>query len=354
MAEDTTRPYSAVRHSSAWRDRSGEGRVEVTGTDRVAWLQGLLTNDVAALRPGHGCYAAYLTPQGRMLSDVRVLAFDAACWLDLPAAAAGRVLKRLDMFIITEDVVLRDLTGEVARLSLHGPESPRAIGQRLGSCDTHLPAVLAALPEHHHVTVDGPAGRVVVAGNRQLGVPGFDVYVPASARAEAVDRLAAAGLPAIDEGTWTACRIEAGRPEYGVDMDEETIPLEAGLESRAISFTKGCYVGQEVIVRVRDRGQGRVARRLVGLTGPATARAHDAFHAGDTIVDDEREVGRVTSASFSPALRCRIALGYVHRDSASPGRELGVRTAEGLVAVTVTSLPFLQDEPGAASPRVTQ
>jgi folate-binding protein YgfZ len=342
-----------VRHASAWRDRSREGHVEVTGTDRVAWLQGLLTNDVAALRPGDGCYAAYLTPQGRMLSDVRVLAFDAACRLDLPAAAFERVLRRLEMFIITEDVVLRDLSGEVARLAVHGPASPETLGQLLGSRNTDLAAALAALPEHHHVAVNGPAGRIVVAGTRELGVPGFDVYVPASERVDLSRRMTAAGLPEIDADTWTACRIEAGRPEYGADMDEETIPLEAGIESRAISFTKGCYVGQEVIVRVRDRGQGRVARRLVGLAASEDAGTRDALRAGDTLVDDEREVGRITSGAFSPALRCPVALGYVHRDSAAPGRRLRVRTADGDAGVTVTPLPFLPYDPGVVSPRVT-
>ena len=176
--------------------------------------------------------------------------------------------------------------------------------------------------------------------------------MPASRRADLNRRIAAVALPEIDEDTWTTCRVEAGRPEYGIDMDEETIPLEAGLESRAISFTKGCYVGQEVIVRVRDRGQGRVARRLVGLAGPAGAAAEGALRAGGAILDGEREVGRVTSAADSPALRCAVALGYVHRDSAAAGRELRVRTSDAVVAVSVKSLPFLQDDSGVASPRV--
>ncbi len=346
MAEDTTRPYDAVRRAAAWRDRSGEGRVEVSGGDLVSWLQGLLTNDVAALRPGQGCYAAYLTPQGRMVSDVRVLRFGGTCWLDLPAVAHDRVLNRLEMFVITEDVTLRDLAGEVARVAVHGPSAPEAIGRALAPAGAiALAADLAALAEHHHLAADTDLGRVIVAAGRDLAVPGFDLYVATERKAGLVQRLVDSGLPEIDAGTWRTYRVEAGRPEYGVDMDEDTIPLEAGIEGRAISFTKGCYVGQEVIVRVRDRGHGRVARRLVGLTGPQAAIGEEAVvAAGDVLLDGEREVGRVTSAAVSPLVGRTIALGYVHRDSTSEGRAVQARAASGMVALTVTALPFRRDD----------
>jgi folate-binding protein YgfZ len=347
MAEDITRPYPAVRHAVAWCDRSAEGLVEVSGTDRISWLQGLLSNDVAALKPGEGCYASYLSPQGRMLSDVRVLALDEACWLDLPAVAHERVLTRLGMFVITEDVVLRDLSGDVGRVCLHGPAAANSVGPLLGVRDTGLAGALAALPEWHHLAVESPGGRSLIVANRDLGVPGFDVYGQKETCADFARRAISTGVAEIDPETRTVCRIEAGRPEYGVDMDEETIPLEAGIEGRAISFTKGCYVGQEVIIRVRDRGQGRVARRLMGLRGPASDVPVE-IGAGDLLFDGEREVGRLTSAGYSPALGCPVALGYVHRDSAVAGRIVRVGTGARAIEVSVTALPLLEHESPSA------
>ena len=334
-AEDTTRPdYDAARRGAAWIDRRQEGRIEVGGTDRVTWLQGLLTNDVSHLVAGQGCYAAYLTPQGRMITDVRVLARESTFWLDLPGPVTPAVLARLDMFVISEDVTLRDLSSEVSRLGVYGPSAARVVAEALVAPGAHrevCAANLEALEEHGHAAQRWQGREVLVAANSDLGVTGFDVYAPPAAHADVVRALSSAGAVTLAADTWDLCRIEAGRPLFGVDMDQETIPLEAGLEDRAISFTKGCYVGQEVIVRVRDRGHGRVAKRLMPLRGPAGA--HAAFCAGDALLAGDKDVGRVTSAAFSPARGATIGLGFVHRDHANTGARLLVRRGENAIEV---------------------
>ena len=165
------------------------------------------------------------------------------------------------------------------------------------------------------------------------GEPGFDVFVDRASGDRLKAALVSGGALDVDAATADAIRIEAGVPVFHRDMDEDTIPLEAGIESRAISLTKGCYVGQEVIIRVLHRGHGRVARKLVGLVMEGTA----VPAAGTGVRADERDAGKVTSAALSPALGRPIALAYVQRDFVSPGTRL---TVDGAPA-TVTALPFV-------------
>jgi folate-binding protein YgfZ len=176
--------------------------------------------------------------------------------------------------------------------------------------------------------------ETVLIGSDEPGVPGYDILVNAADAESVIAALLGAGAVRVSEADAETVRIESGRPRFGTDMDTDTIPLEAGIEDRALSRSKGCYVGQEVIVRVQDRGQGRVAKRLVGLTFDAGAPvpAADA-----RIMSGEREIGRVTSATWSPALSRPIALGYAHRDFVEPHTPVAVDGAAGLVA----ALPFV-------------
>lgn len=339
--------------------------MRVTGADRVAWLQGLLTNDIAALAPGAGCYAAYLTPQGRMISDVRVLNRGDFLLLDLPAGQKDAVLQRLDLFIITEDVTLEDVTASLARIGLHG----RGLWQTLCACVELPPGApishSSPLPEHASIAATFRGADIIVAGSLDTGLPGVDLYVPADAASALRDALLAAGAELVDDEAWEARRVEAGRPRFGVDMTEDTIPLEAAIEDRAISFTKGCYVGQEIIIRVMHRGGGRVARKLVGLApaGAATTGAIAASDAstsastatsaststptstapsvGTPIFSGDRQIGQLTSVVLSPALGHWIALGYVHRDFVSPGTPVRIGPDGSRVEARVSELPFV-------------
>jgi folate-binding protein YgfZ len=264
--------YRALRTEGGVVKRTDRAVLAVTGADRAAWLQGLVTNDVLSLAPGEARYAAYLTPQGRMISDLTVTARPDRLLLDVPASLAASLRDRLDGLIFAEDAQVTDEGRALEVWSAIAPGEPAG-------------GALADL--------------IVDAG----ASPGL-------------------GYPEISFETFEVVRIERGIPRFLADMDTETIPLEAGIEDRAISFTKGCYVGQEVIVRVTHRGGGRVAKKLVSWHADASAAVVPL--AGARIFADSKDVGRVTSAAFSPSRGAVVGLGYVHRDFVAAGTKLTV------------------------------
>jgi folate-binding protein YgfZ len=324
-------------------DRSSRGTVEVTGVDRTSFLHGLLTNDIKSLVPGRGCYAAWLTPQGRMITDMRVLVLEERILLDVRAVDVSRIAGRLEQLVFSEDVQIHDLTNELSQTRVVGPGAPQAVTEALASLTTRPLPVTADELEHwtdyQSARFLSAEGQVLVVRDDELGVIACDIYTSGRGDDVAAKRvwesLQQQGIATLDHETTETLRIEAGRPLFGIDMDEETIPLEAGIEDRAISFSKGCYVGQEVIVRVTSRGHGRVARKLVGLAlDGRRVPAH-----GDALLAKEREIGRITSATYSPRLGAPIALGYVHRDFVEPGTSVVVGR-DGFATAIVTPLPF--------------
>jgi len=329
----TTTPagYDAVRRHAGAFSRADLGRLVVSGRDRASYLQGLLTNDVQALGSGRGCYAAYLTAQGRMITDLHAYELGDVMLLTLPLELKDSVLAKLDQFIFSEDVQLGDVTSTFASRSVIGPEAATIVARVLQGPDA---AALAALPEHGNLRAHFKDQPVIVLAVTDTGEPGFDLLVDASEASALAAAMRSAGAVDVESDLLDVFRVEAGVPKFHRDMDEDTIPLEAGIEARAISQTKGCYVGQEVIIRVLHRGHGRVARRLVGLV----LDGDRVPPAGTAAVADGREVGHVTSAVFSPALARPVALGYLHRDFTEPGT--GV-TIDGSSAV-VSALPFVR------------
>jgi folate-binding protein YgfZ len=329
--------YRALRHGAGLIDTSAaHGRLLLEGADRRSYLQGLLTNDIAVLAPGTGCYAAYLTAQGRMIADMRVFELGDALLVDLEAAVTPSVRDKWTMFIFSEDVRVEDRSLTTAELGIYGPNAARVLSEALAA-EQVTPALSAEGLESMPVLACSSAtlqsGAAVVLRSDDAGVMGFDVVIPAGAKEGFFSRLLAAGGVLVDAEAVDVCRVESGRPRFGVDMTEDTIPLEAGIEDRAISLTKGCYVGQEIIIRVLHRGHGRVARRLVGLTLDPSAGVPAR---GAVIRSADRDVGAITSAVGSPALGRSIALGYVHRDFTAPGTALTVAGA----AATVAAVPF--------------
>jgi folate-binding protein YgfZ len=322
--------YQAARAHAAFVVRANRGRIIVSGGDRRAYLHGLLTNDIEALGAGRGCYAAYLTAQGRMIADLWVYELGDVVLLSMIGDVKATMLAKLDQFIFSEDVQLGDVTETFAQVAVVGPEAAQVVASIAGAASADA---LMQLPLHGSQRVERDAAALIVTRIDDLGVRGFDLYVERSH----VDRLSAAlresQVPELADSDVDALRIEGGVPMFHQDMDEDTIPLEAGIESRAISMTKGCYVGQEVIIRVLHRGHGRVARKLVGLRldGSAVPPRGAAIRAGD------RDAGAVTSAVFSPALQQPIALGYVHRDFVEPGTAVTIDGVTGAVA----ALPFV-------------
>jgi folate-binding protein YgfZ len=264
-----------------------------------------------------------------MIADLWVYELGDVILLTLSRDVKDIVLAKLDQFIFTEDVQLGDVTDTFAHVAIVGPEAATMLAPQLG-VDRDA---IACLREHGNLRAEFEGQPAVVMQVSDTGEPGFDVLVDQGSAGTVRQRLLEAGAVDLDDVAREALRIEAGVPRFHTDMDEETIPLEAGIESRAISLTKGCYVGQEVIIRVLHRGHGRVARKLVGLTFEGDGR----FPRGEVIETDGKRIGEVTSSSWSPALQRAIGLGYVHRDFVAPGTRV---TVKGTPA-QVTALPFV-------------
>jgi folate-binding protein YgfZ len=347
MTPDPYAGYDAARESAAVGERGMRGWIDVSGADAVSFLHGILTNDIATLEEGRWRYAAYLTPQGRMLSDMRVLRRGLDVALETEPQVSEMLARRFEASIFTERVGIALMSAEPTETApLHDKQEA---GTALGSlivCGPTLHEVLQTalapadrvqrLDPGAFVELDRCGERLVLIGHQDLGVPAVDVIAPGHALESLMESLAAAGASRLTTVALEALRIEAGVPRFGVDMTAETIPLEAGIEARAISSTKGCYVGQEVIVRILHRGHGRVARRLVGLI----VQSPEPPAPGSRLSADGREVGHITSTAFSPRFDSAIALGYVHRDFAEPGTVLWVAATD--TPVRVGQVPLMK------------
>jgi tRNA-modifying protein YgfZ len=332
MSLDRIKDYETIRAGAALGSVDRRVQLAVAGPDRASFLQGLLTNDIQALQPGNGCYSVWLTPQGRMIADMHVLQSESMILLDVPADLAGSLVQRLDQFLFTENVQLQSLGDSLTSVWVHGPQSSTVLARVLNGA-----ADLEAWPEYRHARLsphDDPEVAVVLARIDQLGVPGFALYVDAQQRAALEEALVAGGAARASSEAIEAARMESAYPVFGIDMTDDTIPLEAGIENRAISLTKGCYVGQEVIIRVLHRGGGRVARRLVTLRIEGSVPSR-----GSKLYAGEREIGAITSAAESPRLG-PIGLAYVHRDFVTPGTQVLVDINGDRVPARVTERPL--------------
>jgi folate-binding protein YgfZ len=329
--------YTAIREGAALVIPADRGRIGVSGRDRAAFLHGLLTNDIQALTAGTGCYAAWLTAQGRMTTDMHVLEAGDMILLDVPAATRESVLQRLDQFLFSEDVRLGDLTGTLAAVALHGPRAAATLERTIGL------AGLAGWPQYRNARADVAGESAVIARIDQFGVPGFVIYVSTDRKDDLAATLDRNGARRVTNEALEVARVETGYPLFGVDMNDDIIPLEAGIEDRAISLTKGCYVGQEVIIRVLHRGHGRIVRRLVGLRSSlgssSTSTSTSPMRAGGRVHAGGRDVGFVTSVAHSPRFGL-IGLGYVHREFFAAGTGVEIEADGDRVAAVVSSLPF--------------
>lgn len=330
---DPSLEYQALITSAAVLDLGFRGRFCLTGADRVRLLHGQVTNDLQSLQPLRGCYAAFVTNKGKMQSDAFVYALPDELLVDVEPGRAPALLERLERYIVADDVQSIDVTPHYGLLSVQGPAAAQVL--RRIALVPHPPQDLLQMAHASHPVL----GDVYVARNPRTGSDGFDVFVPWASAPMLLDKLAAA---ARDESGrlagWSAlelARIEAGIPRFGADMDETHLPPEAGIESRAISYTKGCYIGQEIIARLRTYGQVAKALRTLRVRseGPIPAP-------GDRLVRDGKEVGYVTSVARSPRLGETVALGYVRRECNGPGTALVVRTRDGEVGATIAGLPF--------------
>jgi folate-binding protein YgfZ len=313
-------------------DHSDRTKVRITGPDRVSFLNGLVTQDVAVLKPGEHTYTLILNPKAKVIGDAWVYGLQGAYLLDLLANEASRVLDHIQKHLISDDVTIEVLPS-AAHLELHGPAAPGLVRRLLGGARGPDPGHFTEIP------VD-PKRSFLLASSDYLRLPGFRFISWTDSLYDVWRRLTASGPPTLGNGAtpigreaWNTLRIEAGRPLVGVDMDENTIALEARMES-AISFTKGCYEGQEVIARATY--QGHMNRLLVGFR----VEGDTVPVRGDAVLVDGKQVGNVTSATYSPIQRYVIALGYVRRPNDATGTRLQIQTDGWQLRGSVAELPF--------------
>jgi folate-binding protein YgfZ len=318
----------AVRLTAGLFRHAGRGLIEVRGADRERWLNGQLTNEVRFELGGlrSGCYAFVLTPIGRIVADVHVLARPDCFWLETDGAAVSPLLARLEKYVIADDVELRDRSAWAGRLGLEGPRAARILAAALG-------APLAIQPDSAREVRCASVEAVVAAfgwsgeAAFQWIVPGDGLPAVEAALREAGERL---GLVAGDAASLEVLRIEAGLPKFGTELDEEVLPAETGLLERAVSFTKGCYTGQEVVARMESRG--RFKHRLVGLAFEADSPPPP----GVSVEFAGRSVGAVTSSALSPRVGA-IALAYLRKPHDAPGTAVRAQGCHG----RVVPLPFV-------------
>ncbi len=304
--------YRQLREECGLLDRSDRGKLIVSGSEAVEYLQGQLTNDVEALSPSEGQYAALLDRKGHMQADMRVLRTSSEeIWIDTEPEALEPARRHLEMYKIGREVAIADLTAERSILSLIGPRSVELAGT-------------AALPEYAAETTSFNGVACLAVGTSA----GVDLIAKSSDAANLRDALAAAGAIEVGPEAAEVVRIEAGRPRFGAEMSTETMPAEAGIVERAVSFTKGCYIGQEPVARLHYKG--RPNRHLRGLELSAPTAPGTSLRLG------EKEVGKIGSSLISPA-RGPIALAIIRRE-AEPGSELVV--GEDGVTARVVDLPF--------------
>jgi folate-binding protein YgfZ len=325
MNENFETEYQAVRESGAGLfEFPGRGLIEVSGGEAVQFLNGMITNDIAKLSDYSWMLAAFPNVQGRLLAFVRVLKIGENRFLfDTEAATREKVFNNLFRFTFAGDFKVRDRSDELNLISLQGKRA----AEIFENSEFHIPNSKSEIVE-----TDFNGEKVFVIRAMHAAEDGFDIFAPKNLSENLSKEFEKLGAVKISDEAAEILRIEAGIPKYGIDMDETTVVLETGLDE-AVNFTKGCYIGQEVIIRIHHRGH--VAKKLAGLIfDEATEIAPSA----ELKSADGKNAGRVTSVAFSPALNKQIALAYVRYDFLQPDTELFVN---GETRARVTALPFV-------------
>jgi folate-binding protein YgfZ len=292
--------YVALREHAAWLDLSARGKIRVTGEDRARLLHAMTTNQVEKLKPGEGCYAFFLNAQGRILCDVNLLCFENYILLDTEPETHQKLYEHLDRFIIADDVTLEDVTDQTATIAIEGPQAA-AVLENVGAPIPNLP---------YSSTTWG--GRTIARLN-STGSNGFFIFLPATEKKDLVSSFNTASATPEEA---RIVRIENGRPRYGEEITERYLVQETG-QMQAVNFNKGCYLGQEIVERVRSRAQIHRVLRRIEIDSPEVPAAGTKLKLGDA------DTAEIASAVFSPALGRVVALGYVRTPYSEPGTNLG-------------------------------
>ena len=324
--------YSALHNGALFFDRSDRLRMRISGPKAAELVTGMVTNDVSALAPGEGQYAAALTPKGKIVADLRIFALDEALLVDTSPAAASGWKEMVRKYVNPRLAPYHDVTAELADIGVFGRAAKSTISRIVDVDESDL----AALAPYSHIARPFGTATAIVARVPEMELEGYEVFVPAAAASTLTAKLQSTGISRGTYETWEIARIESGRPQWGIDMDDSTLPQEANFdELGAISYTKGCYIGQETVARVHFRGHvNRFLRRLRFVTRPAPPK-------GAELVDETGKVmGEVRSSALSPRYG-GVALAMVRRE-VLPGTTLQARWDGGECSVQIE-----QNEKGA-------
>ena len=318
--------YESASETAGLFDLADHAMLQFTGDDRLSYLQGMLSNDLRLLKMFEGQQAAILNQQGKVIADVRVLCSLNSFYLDFWEPLKEKILDHLNRYLVADEVEIHDPNEQWKMISLQGPKAQAMLDKLFAN---------AELPRHahHHGMVQFDGSPVCVVRADRSGYDGFDLVVQSSQLAPLAQRLIELGAAWVGAQAQNILRVEAGMPRYGSDFSDDNLLLEVALED-AVSFTKGCYLGQEVIERIRSRGH--INKKLCGLLLDGTTPAS----AGDKLRAGEKEVGQITSSVESIALQRPIALGYVNKDYWAPGTNLSVNGGSKTSA-TVTVRPIV-------------
>lgn len=337
---DTVAEHHAVRNSVGIADVSYRGRHRLTGEDRAIFLHRIISNDVESLSVGQGTYATLLTHRGKIIADMNIFVLENVINIDTAPETRETLFNELDKYIIADDVEFSDVTTETGAIAVHGPKSSDLVQFVLGLNG------LATLPELHNCfreadTVFKHAITCVRTDN--TGEVGWTLYTEAEVLALLWEKLMAEGArfdaQPIGWNALESLRIEAGVPRYGTELTDAVIPLEAELE-HAINFEKGCYIGQEIVARMKYRGHPNRLLRGIEVDTDSISQGSFQLLSGASIYNGEKEVGSVTSTTFAPTLGKSIALGYVRMAVTEAGSQVQIDTSDGYVDGTVVLLPF--------------
>lgn len=322
--------YAAVRERGAGLiDLSSRGRLQISGSEAVQFLNGLITNDMKTLAESRWMPAAFPNVQGRLLASVRVIRCGDGFLIDTEATTQDQVFKIIERFTLAGDFHVTDLTGNTALLSVQGKRAVEIIQSTLG-------AEAAEIPPYGAAQTDWQESTLTVLRATHTAEDGFDIVIAANQAQKLWNALVNGGARPVGYDALNILRIEAGQPRYSIDMDETNVVTETNLDD-AVSYTKGCYIGQEIIARIKYRGH--VAKKLTGVIFGRAVKLHK--EAKIRALDDN-EIGRVTSMTFSPHLGQTIALAYVKYDYLDPGRKVKVISAAEEIDAQITELPFVR------------
>ncbi len=329
---DTTKDYAAVRDGGAGViDLSSRGRLLVSGSEAVMFLNGLITNDMKTLAVNSWMPAVFPNVQGRLIAAVRVIHRVDGFLIDTEGASLTTVAKLLERFTLAGDFRVKDLSSETAMLSVQGKSAAKVVQHVLGETAANVERAQVATAK-----LKDTNGEPIVIRATHTAEDGYDIFINGVETETLRESFIAAGAQAIGSETAETLRVEAGIPRFGIDMDETKVVTETNLDD-AVSFTKGCYIGQEIIARIKYRGH--VAKKLTGVLleeDVALESVAKIFSA------DGKEIGSVTSSAISPRLKNRIGLAYVKYDYLEPGTKVKLIANDVEFPATVTELPFVR------------